>query len=65
MRGKGIRVVKEKAIGCFRLFFFFFVLSLVMVLFFLFYYLLLLFFFNNVLTWKIVEASKASVLYIY
>ena len=38
--------------------FFFF---LVLVLFFLFYY----YFFNIVLTWKIVEASKVSVLYIY
>ena len=36
-------------------FFFFFVFSLV----------LFFFFFNAVLTWKIVEASKASVLYIY
>ena len=34
--------------------------------FFLFYYLVIVFFFfNDVLTWKIVEASKASILYIY
>ena len=35
------------------------------VLFFLFYYLLFFYFFNVVLTWKNVEASKASVFYIY
>ena len=51
--------MKEKAVGC--LCFFFLVLSLFMVFFICYYY----FFFNNVLTWKIVEASKVSVLYIY
>ena len=44
--------------------FFILVLSLVMVFFFLFYYLLF-FFFNDVLTWKIMEVSKVSIIYIY
>ena len=49
-------------------FFFFFFNMVVRCLFFGFFFFLVLFiyyFFNIVLTWKFVEASKASVLYIY
>ena len=60
---KGEALVKREVYNGFLRFRFFFFFFLVLVL--LFYVLLLLFFFNVVLTWKIVGASKVSVLYIY